>query len=81
MNNLYLTSDEFGNLTVQSNLDGISDQDFQLWLIDSNDHLIQNKRNEMYLTVDFDETVKLSEYDHENFNKWQLVLSNESLKN
>ena len=79
-NDLYLTSDEFGSLSIESNLDDDNDQDFQFWLIDSNNNLIRNKKTKMYLTVDFDETVITLKDRNEKFNKWKLLPLNQSFE-
>ena len=73
---MYLTSDDFGNLLQSGSNE--KDEDFQLWLINSENGLIQNKRTGMYLTTSFDGIVKTSENLPENFNKWKLLLPNET---
>ncbi len=71
-----MTSDDFGNLLQSGSNE--KDEDFQLWLINSENGLIQNKRTGMYLTTSFDGIVKTSENLPENFNKWKLLLPNET---
>jgi hypothetical protein len=68
------------SLSIESNLDDDNDQDFQLWLIDSNNNLIRNKKTKMYLTVDFDETVITLKDRNEKFNKWKLLPLNQSFE-
>ena len=73
-----LTSDAFGNLTIQFELEGI-ENDFQLWLINPKTGLIQNKRTGMYLKTDFDGNVRTFEDLRNDFNKWKPLLPNITL--
>ena len=73
-NALYLTSDDFGKLTVQPD----SETDFQLWLINKENGLIKNKKTEMYLTTDFEGNINTLEDLKTDFNKWKLLLPNET---
>ena len=70
-----MTSDDFGTLTLENGLEGIKN-DFQLWLINSDNGLIQNKRTGMFLKTDAEGNVMTFEDLKDDFYKWKLLLPN-----
>ena len=72
-----MTSDDFGTLTLEYEFEG-KRNDYQLWLINPETGLIQNKRTGMYLTTDFEGNVRTREYTRNDFNRWKILLPNET---
>ena len=76
-NGMYLRTTDFSGLFLATEVY----DDYQLWLIDSESGLIQNKKTKQYLIVDLDGNIR-TDYNLNNtfgivkYSKWKLLLPN-----
>ena len=76
-NGMYLRPDDFSGL----HLDIEEDVDYQLWLIDSESGLIQNKETKQYLIVDSNGNIGTyfnlnNTFGMVKYSKWKLLFQN-----
>ena len=64
-------------MSIDDELEG-KKNDFQLWLINTENGFIKNKRTGMYLTTDSEGNVMTTDYLKNHFNKWKILLPNET---